>query len=286
MKGLRMIHTVLLPLDLSPEGDLVMRFCTGLGTLGVRRVVCAHVLDVTGLEGPVIAAKIDEVRVLLREKVQPLVDAGLDVEVRIPTGEPAREVLALAAEAHVDALVIGTWGITAADRLFVASVADDLVRDAGIPSLTLRYDLLHNAEDPAALAKRFARMLIVPTDFSATANCALDIAFGMPPASVGNIRVLHVLPTDIPENRVAKVEAGVEFQLRNIADVAREHGVHATPVIGHGDPGRAIMAEIEDAAATGLVIGSRGSSVLGEALLGSVSMMLMRQASCPVMICP
>lgn len=279
-----MIHSVLVPIGLSPESDRVLRFCCGLDALGVRRIVCAHVIDTTGLEGPVIAAQIDAVRTKLREKVQPLCDAGYDVEVRIPTGEPSRELLALAAEAPIDALVIGSHGISAADRLFVASVADDLIRDARVPSLTVRYDLLRNHEDPAVIAKRFARMLLVPTDFSATASRAMGIALEMPPASVGNIRLFHVMPDPENEVRAARAEAGTEFQLRNMAAMAQESGLHATPVIGHGEPGRAILSEIDESGVTGVIIGSRGRSVLGEALMGSVSMMLMRQASCPVMI--
>jgi nucleotide-binding universal stress UspA family protein len=281
-----MIRTVLLPTDLSADSDRVMRFCTGLGALGVRRVVCAHVLDVTGLEGPVISGRLDAARAQMRSKVQPLVEAGFDVEVRIPTGDPGRELIALESEAHVDAIVLGTRGKSAADRFFVASVSDDLLRDASVPTLTVRYDLLSNSEDPALLGAAFARMLLVPTDFSASADRALSVALVLPPKAIGNVRVLHVIPREADPVRAGRTEAGADFQLRNIVAMAAEKGMHATAVIGHGEPVRAIITEIHESGVTGVVVGFRGRTVLGEALMGSVSMTLMRQASCPVMIVP
>jgi nucleotide-binding universal stress UspA family protein len=222
----------------------------------------------------------------MRSKVQPLLDAGFDVEVRIPIGHPSRELIALESEAHVDAIVLGTRGRPTTDGVLVASVSDDLLRDASVPMLTVRYDLLSNCEDPAALGAVFARTLLVPTDFSISASRALIVALNLPPEAISNMRVLHVLKAEADEVRANKAEVGAEFHLRNIVDMAAEKGMHASAVIGHGAPERAIITEIHESGITGVVVGFRGKTVLGEALMGSVSMTLMRQASCPVMIVP
>jgi hypothetical protein len=58
-----MMKTVLVPTDLSAAQDGVMRFCTGLHDLGVTKTVCCHVVDTTGLEGKVIAKKVEAARV-------------------------------------------------------------------------------------------------------------------------------------------------------------------------------------------------------------------------------
>ena len=189
-----MLRTVLLPIDFSADSDLVLRFCTGLSELGTRRVVCCHVVDATGLEGPVIAAKLDAARQRMRAATKPLVDAGFDVEVRLPTGDPETELLAVATESHIDAVVCGSSGKTLADRLLSGSVSERLASSSGIPALTVRYDLLRSVGDPAALAKGFARMMLVPTDFSGTAARALNVALSIPKRAVGTIRVLHILP--------------------------------------------------------------------------------------------
>jgi nucleotide-binding universal stress UspA family protein len=281
-----MLRTVLLPVDFSADGDLVMRFCTGLGDLGVRRVVCCHVVDATGLEGPVIANAIDAARDRMRLAMKPLVDAGFDVEVRLPAGNPERELLALAMEAHVDAVVCGTSGKTLADRMLSGSVSERLASSSGIPALTVRYDLLRGAADPAGLARGFARMMLVPTDFSGTAARALNIALSFPKKAVGTIRLLHILSEAKDAVRAAQQETGAEFQLRNLVAIAKERGLGASPIIGRGAPERAILSEIDASGITGVVVGSRGRTPLQEVLMGSVSMTLMRQASCPVLIVP
>jgi nucleotide-binding universal stress UspA family protein len=281
-----MLRTVLVPIDFSADSDLVTRFCTGLGELGTRRVVCCHVVDATGLEGPVIATRLDAARERMRTATKPLVDAGFDVEVRLPTGDPERELLTLATENHIDAVVCGTSGKTLADRMLSGSVSERLASSSGIPALTVRYDLLRSVADPAALAKGFGRMMLVPTDFSGTAARALNVALSIPKRSVGTIRLLHILPEAKDAARAMQQETGAEFQLRNLVAIAKERGLSATPVIGHGAPERAILGEIDASGVSGVVVGSRGRTPLQEVLMGSVSMTLMRQAPCPVLIVP
>jgi len=281
-----MLRTVLVPIDFSAGSDLVMRFCTGLTDLGVRRVVCCHVVDTAGLEGPAIAAKLDAARDRMRDATKPLVDAGLDVEVRMPTGDPERELLAMATESHLDAVVCGTTGKSLADRMLSGSVSERLATGSGVPALTVRYDLLRGVSDPAMLARSFGRMMLVPTDFSGTAARALNFALSIPKKAVGTIRLLHVLPEAKDAGRAMQNETGAEFQLRNLAAIAKERGLGATPVIGHGPAEKAILHEIDASGVTGVVIGSRGRTPMQEVLMGSVSMTLMRQAPCPVLIVP
>src|ERR1700694_3624269 len=118
-----MMSTVLVPTDLSAPQDMVMRFCTGLRDLGVERCVCCHVVDATGLEGPVIAAKVDSARHTLQRAVEVVRQSGIEVELRVPTGDPERELMMIANEEHIDAVVCGSSGKNAADRLFVGSVS-------------------------------------------------------------------------------------------------------------------------------------------------------------------
>jgi nucleotide-binding universal stress UspA family protein len=275
-----MMNTVLVPTDLSAAQEGVMRFCTGLRELGVTKAVCCHVVDATGLEGRVVAAKVDSARASLNRAVEPLRKSGLEVELRVPTGDPERELLMIASEEHVDAVVSGASGKNAADRLFIGSVSERLARDGGIPSLTLRYDMLRAAEDPADLARHFARMLLVPTDFSGTAARALNMALSLPKRAIGAVRILNVSHGGTDADREAEVE------LKKLVEIAKGRGIHATPVVGHGAPERAILAEIDASGISGVVVGSRGRSVLQEALMGSVSMTLIRQAPVPVLIVP
>ncbi|MDO8915889.1 MAG: universal stress protein [Coriobacteriia bacterium] len=279
-----MIRTVLIPADFTPECELVVRFAAGLARSGVTRAIVAHVVDGSGSDGSAIAGTVDAARDRMGVLVAPLREAGIDAEVRIPTGEPEAELLALATEACVDAIVIGTRGGSASDTFFAGgSVSERVALGARVPVLLARYDLLRTQEDPGRLAREFAHKLLVPTDFSATAQRAFDVATALPASAIGALRVMYVLPDETGE-RAERTESGAEFQLRNLVAVAKESGIAAQATIGRGAPERAILAEIDERRITGVVVGTRGRGLLAPGVIGSVSMTLVRQASCPVMI--
>lgn len=281
-----MLRSVMVPADFSDEHALIMRFAAGLGSIGVRRVVVGHVLDSSGMEGPVIATKVDKAREDVRALAKPLVDAGLDVEVRIGTGEPAHGLLGIASEAHVGAVICGTHGKGRLSKLLSRSVSEQIAVEANIPTMLVRYDLLRLKDDPADYARSFGRSLIVPTDFSASSQRALMAVLELPSKALGTVYLTHVLDKSLSGDKLRKVEGGAEFQLGNQRTIAENQGITARGVIKQGDPVREILGEANERRATGIVVGTRGQNLLQEAVLGSTSMTLIRQASCPVMIVP
>jgi nucleotide-binding universal stress UspA family protein len=279
-----MLRSVLLPTGINGEHGDMVAFATGLGALGVKRVVLAHIVDTTGLEGPVILRAVDEARGKMRVLAGPLEHAGLMVETRVPTGAPQQEVLALAHETAVDAVVCGSHGRGVVDQLFLGSVSDRVLRHSHVPRLVVRFDVLHNAADPARMCAGFGGKLMLATDFSGTSLRAFEAALELPPSAVGTLYLFHALDPSATGAAREKLEHGAEFQLRNWCGIAAERGMTAKAVIGTGDPVHAILAECDARRPTGLVVGTRGRSPLQEALLGSVSMALVRQASVPVMV--
>ncbi len=279
-----MLRTVLVPTDLAEAVDLVIRFVGGLVTLGAKRAVLVHVVDPTGLEEPVLAARVDELRGKLREAGRPLETAGLHVHVRICTGPAQEQILALAHEMQVDAIVVGSHGRGVVDQLFEGSVSDRLLRDSRVPVLCVRFDLLRNAKDPARLAATFASKLLVPTDFSATAMRAFQAALELPPKSITSMFMMHCLDPALTGEKRRRAEEGAEFQLRNLVSMAAERGINASAVINGLDCARGVLAEIDERRVSGVVVGTHGRTAFQEAIMGSVSMTLLRQASCPVMV--
>lgn len=279
-----MFRTVLLPTDLAEGSELMLAFARGLPELGVRRVVLTHVVDATGMEGPVIAATVDETRAKLREAAAEVEKTGMFVETRIPTGVPHEAILALAHEMQVDAIVCASRGRGVVDQLFLGSVSDRIARGGQVPRLVVRFDLLRNAADPERLCRRFASKLLVATDFSSASLHASLAAMELPREAVGTMYFLHALDPALTGERRRRAEEGAEFELKNLCAMAAEHGLAARPVIGVAEPAHAILAEVDARRITGIVCGTRGRSPLQEALLGSVSMTLLRQATCPVLV--
>ena len=65
-------------------------------------------------------------------------EAGINVERRIVVGEPAHEIVRLAAENGADLIVIGSHGRTGVTRLLMGSVAEAVVRRAKCSVLTVK----------------------------------------------------------------------------------------------------------------------------------------------------
>ncbi|MDP2182515.1 MAG: universal stress protein [Actinomycetota bacterium] len=281
-----MLRSVMVPTDFSPEFGLLLRYAEGLAALGVRRVVLGHAVEASGMEGPVIAATMDKVREQIRAMSSDLASAGLDVEVRVVTGPVSECLMGIAAETHVDAVVCGTHGKGLLTKLIAGSVSEDMVTNASVPTIAVRYDLMRGREHPAELARAFAKQIIVPIDFSSSSMRAFDALLSMPKDAVGTAFLTHVIDAAVVGDRIRRTEDGAEFQLRNMAAIAAEKGITARPVVRQGDPRRAVLQEAKERRATGMIVGTQGPNPLLEAVLGSVSLTLMRQASCPVMIVP
>ena len=281
-----MLRSAMVPVDFSANFELVLQFSEGLSALGVRRVVLGHAVDAVGLEGPVIARAVDTARDKVRTLQEGLVDAGLEVEVRVATGDVTDTLLSIASESHVDLVVAGTHGKGVLTKLIKGSVSEDIVQSSQVPTMMVRYDVLRSAAHPREVAEGFGRSILLPTDFSSSSMRALMSVFEMLPKSVGTLYLLHVGEEGLSADKARKAEEGAEFQLRNMVGMAAEHGVSARPVIKVGDPKRVILQEANERRVSGMVVGSRGPNPLQEVMLGSVSLTLMRQASCPVIIVP
>lgn len=281
-----MLRSVLIPTDFSLESDLLLRFAQGLDACGVERVVLGHIVEASGMEGPIIAKHVDKVRDRIQAKVHGLRDQGLRVEIRIGTGEPSSGLLALAAESHVDGVVCGTHGKGAITKFFSGSVSEDLLRGSFTPMMLVRFPLLRNAEDASGVAKRFGQKLVLPTDFSSASMRALMAALELPSKNIGTLYFLHVLDASLTGDKKRKAEDGAEFQMKNWIAMAAEQGITARAVIRQGDPRQEALREMDERRATGVIVGNRGRNALQEAMLGSVSMTLLRQASCPVLVVP
>jgi nucleotide-binding universal stress UspA family protein len=69
--------------------------------------------------------------------VQPS-DPAVKIEHRLAEGDPAREILRVARETGCDLIVMGTHGWTGLGRLLMGSVAEQVVRKATCPVLTVK----------------------------------------------------------------------------------------------------------------------------------------------------
>jgi nucleotide-binding universal stress UspA family protein len=278
------ISSMLVPVGLDARDEKVLRYVCGLAVQSVSKVLVVTAVDSSGLEAPVIAAEVDRARERLALMADSAMDGcSLDVELRVATGHPTECILALVEQADIDVICCGTSGKSVVDALFAGSVSERLFASGRIRTMTVRYDLLDSVDDPLVLSLNFARRLVVPTDFSAAATRAWLSAVERPAEAIDVLTALHVLP----EGATEEDERNAEVLLRGLLAIADGHGVAARTVIKRdGDPAQVVLDYLTEVDATGCITGQYGSGTLRQVMLGGLSLTLLREAPCPVVVQP
>jgi nucleotide-binding universal stress UspA family protein len=136
------IRTVLHPTDFSDYSDYAFRLACSLARDYGARLVVLHVATppmvdyAEGVIPPEPAGYKDQ----LRERLHQLQagDPKVRVEHRLVEGDAATEILQVAGETRCDVIVVGTHGRTGLGRMLMGSVAEQVVRKAPCPVLTVK----------------------------------------------------------------------------------------------------------------------------------------------------
>lgn len=142
--------------------------------------------------------------------------------------------------------------------------------------------------------------IIVPTDFSETANHALNFAIEFNEKIQGQITLVHVIelpsyafamtgemgvvtPFDADKNQ-KEVRHNVNKKLAKYEELVRNAGQQVGSVIKTGNPYKSITTEIDDKEADWIIMGSKGASGIKEIVIGSNAERIVRHAKCPVFV--
>jgi nucleotide-binding universal stress UspA family protein len=277
------ISTMLVPVSLDPREVKVLEYVSGLAVQSVRRVIVATAVDPSGMEAPVLAAEVDRARERLGATTAALRGSALEYEVRVVTGEATEAILALAQQTDIDVICCATEGKSVVEALFSGSVSEKLFASGKVRTMTVRYDLLEAAEDPRELSSGFAHRLVVPTDFSVSSTRAWLSAIERPADAIGKLYALHVLP----EGAKGSERREAEVLLDGLLDMAREHDADAAYEIRFGDPSQVVLDYLAEVEATGVITGQHGRGrLMRQVMLGGLSLRLLREAPCPVVVQP
>jgi nucleotide-binding universal stress UspA family protein len=75
-------------------------------------------------------------------------DPQVQIERRLIEGDPATEIVRLAREAGCDLIVLGTHGRTGLRRVLIGSVAEQVVRKASCPVITIKIPVAPASAEP------------------------------------------------------------------------------------------------------------------------------------------
>jgi len=134
------VKKILFPTDFSPASEAAFGYATSLARATDATLLILHV------EEPVVPYGAGEVLMTdaptegARQKLETVVpnDRSVKVEHRLVLGSPADQIVRIAEDDNVKLIVMGTHGRSGLSRLIMGSVAEEVVRRAVCPVLTLK----------------------------------------------------------------------------------------------------------------------------------------------------
>ena len=187
-------HHILVATDFSDSSQRAFRDALALAAHDDARVYLVHALPLNmqylSLEAP---PELDLERIDAEKEMKDFVgdlDSGHKVEaVFLLRGGVEEIVKSLVGDKQIDLLVIGTRGRGGISKLALGSVAEELLRVAPCPVLTIG----PKAEVASRNAGEFRRILFA-TDFGKAAAKALPLALSLAQAHQAKLTLLHLLP--------------------------------------------------------------------------------------------
>jgi nucleotide-binding universal stress UspA family protein len=154
------IRTILHPTDFSERSQAAFRLACALARDYDACLIALHVMPTEVVYGEgVVLPPSHGYRLEMLEKLEELraEGPGVRVETRLAEGNPAEQINRLAEEIPCDLIVMGTHGRTGLGRLLMGSVAEQVVRKAPCPVLTVKQPFAQPAEEPVAAASSSRR---------------------------------------------------------------------------------------------------------------------------------
>jgi len=134
--------------------------------------------------------------------------------------------------------------------------------------------------------------ILVPVDFEAPAQVALDSAIDLALTFDARLTLIHAWEVSpyvystlpyVSADLWTAVEQGAKEQLRTTLALAARRAPRAESILAQGPPAQAILTACEQVKADLIVMGTHGRRGVSRVLLGSVAEKVVRLATVPVL---
>jgi nucleotide-binding universal stress UspA family protein len=198
----------------------------------------------------------------LRKETDSLVGPGAEV---IILEKPAVEaILETAAELDTDVIVMGTHGRRGAERMWLGSVAEQVMRTSNRPVMAVR-----ESARPAPF-----RHLLCPVSFSDAGRVAFEYAVQIARTSRARLSVLHAVEPGAPPMDCPLVDE----ESRRLCEIEES--------VAHGSAARTILEAAQAHRPDLVVLGADRKPSLFGALFSSTTQRVMQASPAPVLVVP
>lgn len=229
---------------------------------------------------------LDQVRERLAALRERLSDQGVTVSQVVVEESPAAGVCAVASEVRARLTVVGAHGGGGLPWLSLGSAATGVVRISETDVLVAR---------PARDGRRELRRVVVGTDFSASAERALDSALelaapdahidvvhcaAMRPVVYSGFGTMEAFPVELRQILIEDIRMQGEQLIARKRKGGRELAFH----VSSDHPAAGLAHWAESRSCDLVAVGSHGRRGIRRLLLGSVAESMLRRAPCSVLV--
>jgi nucleotide-binding universal stress UspA family protein len=283
-----MLGTIIIPLDGSDLAERALAFGVAIAEKIDAPVQLVHICQI-GADEPEMA----ESRNYLR-KVAGTISGR--VQIRVERGRPAEDIIKIAHEVDDPIVVMSTHGRGGFHRWMTGSVADKVVRGAGVPVILVRGD--QRILDPAGFT---IRSILLPLDGSSYAETAIPYAIELARAFDSDIHLLRIVNTPAAYSMMSRhMDAAITAEsldqiissmreeaktyIDGITEQLSKQGVSVKPKVLDGYPGEQLIEYERHGFFQLVVMATAGRSGVSRVVFGSVAERILKMGRSPVMM--
>jgi nucleotide-binding universal stress UspA family protein len=280
------IRKILYPTDFTDANRPILELAGSLARVYGAELLVAHVhepaLPPSTIAGATVAASQSQIDNDMRqlEQIHPA-DTTLSYDHRMISGSPPEAIITLASDEDVDLIMMGTHGRRALSRLLIGSVAEEVVRRAPCPVMTVKLG-------EANAGKIEVKRILFPTDLSERSNAAIEIASAFAHDFGAELLLLHVnsIPLSFSETTPSAANLmpsmkELEQQLDRVSPPQRE--VKCARHVLTGDPAATIENFAKQHDVDLIVMTTHGHTGLLRVAFGSIAEAIVRRSPCAVL---
>ena len=270
---------ILLATDFSPCAEVAQAYAVGLARQDSSALELATVVKLPALDA-LSECALDSFRRASEEDLRRLAEplAGIRVTRKVIEGfQPAAVIVDESMSFGADLIVLGTTSKHGLKKLALGSTAEEVIRTAFCPVLTVGPHVERPAEGPISF-----QTIVYATDFSAQAAKGADLALALGQAGRAKVYLCHVLTKEEPlfGNEREKEHMA---SLKALVPESAHFWCDPECVVEHGKAPEAILALAKRVHADLIVLGARKASFWVEFVRTGLTPALLATATCPVL---
>ncbi len=296
MKAIKPFHPtcLLCPVDFSELSDLALKYAAaGAGAFGATLVVfhaqsfalpayftTSQVAELKRQRQGEKARAKDFLRLHARKILGPAAEA-IRIKYDLDDAHPVDAILSAAKRHKAELIVMGTHGRGGAKRIWLGSVLENVVRQAGVPVFAVRqkqYEFI-DASKPQTWPR--LENILCPVNFSPAAQASLEVAASL--ASQFHARLIAACVMEPGD------KGGISPANEEVASFLQQSGAAGCDIQTQsrkGEAGKEIVSLASQTKADMIVLGAQPRHPMHGWLWGDTTEFVLRQAPVPVLVVP